>query len=89
MKEHTCRKCAFYFQRLEPLDKGINVPIKGCVRDVEDPDDCHEYQDKWYAGNDDGFRDSLEEEYMSLDEYRDFLALKEKARTKILRKLWD
>jgi hypothetical protein len=71
---------------MERLDPGISVPVEGCVRDLE-PDDCHEFQEKWYSGNDNGFRDSMEEEMMSIDEYRDYIELKDNLRYQALKKM--
>jgi len=88
MTEHECKQCTFYFKRMERLDPGISVSSKGCVRDIEDPDDCHEFQEKWYAGNDDGFQDSMEEQsdfgdgfmehYLTPAEYKDWVETNEK-----------
>jgi hypothetical protein len=80
-----CRRCAFYFKRVEGLD-GHNVKTEGCVRELE-PDTCHEFTEKWYNGNEDGFRDSLEEEKMSLDEYKDYAELRDSLRYKALKKM--
>jgi hypothetical protein len=78
---------------MERFDKGVSVPVEGCVRD-NDPDTCHEFTEKWYAGNDNGFQDSLEEEYfdngfmeehLTIDEYKDWLETKDKLRLAVLR----
>jgi hypothetical protein len=46
-----------------------------------------EFREKWYLGNENGFRDSLEEEMMSIDEYEDYLHYKDRIRLQQLRKL--
>jgi hypothetical protein len=82
----NCSGCVYQFKRMERFDKGISVPVEGCVRD-NDPDICHEFTEKWYAGNDDGFGDSLEEEYLTINEYREFLETKDKLRLAVLRQM--
>jgi hypothetical protein len=79
---------------MERLDPGISIPNEGCVRDLE-PDECHEFQEKWYEGNDNGFQDSLEEQadfdegfmeqHLSIDEYRDWLEVRDKLRISVLK----
>ena len=87
-----CRKCEYYYKQIEKLDDGTKVQVGTCIRDIKSPDDdpegvCMEFREKWYLGNENGFRDSLEEEMMSIDEYEDYLHYKDRIRLQQLRKL--
>lgn|SRR4030042_1723163 len=94
----NCSGCVYYFKRMERLDKGVSVPVEGCVRD-NDPDICHEYTEKWHdviwnSENDDN-RDCEEgffevdngfmKKNLTINEYRDWLETKDKLRLAVLR----
>lgn len=86
MTEHTCRRCTFYFKRTESIDEGINIPVEGCVREIDDSNNCHEFQEKKHRVND-KFLDSLQGEKMTLDEWKDLDRFKTQARLKVLNKM--
>jgi hypothetical protein len=85
-----CHGCVYFFKRMERMDKGVSVPVEGCVKD-NDPDICKEYTEKrpgiiWNSENDDN-RDCFEKRYLTIDEYRDWLETKDKLRLAVLRRM--
>jgi hypothetical protein len=62
MKE--CRKCEYYYKRMEKVDTGITIPVGTCVREIKTPDDdddvCMEFTEKWKPS--DRFESDLGEE---------------------------